>query len=112
MTRVRSGFSGSLASAFAAAGTTWVATFAWRGFTQDSARYLVPLLVLGAVLATSGAVARWARLAMPLVVLVQVVLAVVMASMMFGGSPLPVGDAWVRMVDTFQQASDLSLIHI
>jgi transglutaminase-like putative cysteine protease len=108
MSRMRTGLSGSLASAFAAAGTTWVAMFAWRGFTEGPTLFLGPLLVLGAAVAVSGAVARWARLAAPLVVLIQVVLAGIMASLIFSGSPLPVGEAWVRLNDTFTEASDVA----
>jgi transglutaminase-like putative cysteine protease len=105
---MRGGLPAALAMAFAAAGTTWVATFAWRGFTQDGSRFLGPLLLLGAVVAVSGAVARWARVAAPLVVLLQVVLSGAMASIIFSGSPIPVGAAWVRFNDTFTQAADVA----
>jgi transglutaminase-like putative cysteine protease len=108
VSRMRGGLSAALAMAFAAAGTTWVATFAWRGFTDGSGRYLGPLLVLGAVVAVTGAVARWARVAAPLVVLLQVALAAMMASLMFSGSPIPVGAAWVRLNETFTDAADVA----
>ena len=64
--------------------------------------------MLGTVIAVSGAVARWARLAAPLVVLLQVVLSGVMASMMLSGSPIPVGQAWVRFQTSFTDAVDVA----
>jgi transglutaminase-like putative cysteine protease len=103
---MRTGLSGALGMGFAAAGTTWVATFSWRGFTEGPTMYLGPLLVLGVVVATSGAVARWARLAAPLVVLIQVALSGIMASLILCDSPLPIGEGWVRLNDTFSGAVD------
>jgi transglutaminase-like putative cysteine protease len=108
MSRLRGGLPAALASAAAAAGTTWVATFSWRGFTEASSLYLGPLLALGVVVAVSGAVARWARIAAPLVVLLQVALAGMLASLMFSGSPIPVGEAWTRFQQTFTDASNVA----
>jgi transglutaminase-like putative cysteine protease len=108
VTTLRGGLPSALATGAAAAGTTWLAMFSWRGFTEDSARFLGPLLVLGAVVAVSGAVARWARVAAPLVVLLQVLLAGALASLMFSGSPLPVGPAWQRLLDTFTEAASVA----
>ena len=104
MTPLRGGFPAALTLAAVSAGTTWVAFFSWRGFTEQSARFLGPLLVLGAVIAVSGAVARWARVAPPLVVLVQVLASGALASAMLTGSPVPVGEAWVRLVDLLDGA--------
>jgi len=95
---------GGFALAAAAAGTTWLALLSWRGFTEQSVRFLGPLLVLGAVIAGTGAVARWARLSAPLVVLCQLVVSGALASTMLSGSPNPVGPAWERMRDSFADA--------
>lgn len=84
--------------ALAAAGTTWVATFAWRGFTEVSLRYLMPLLFLGLVVAGVGLALRAARLG-PLSVLAgQVVLSGMALSLVLCSSPLPIGSAWDRLV--------------
>jgi transglutaminase-like putative cysteine protease len=108
MSRLRGGLPAALASAAAAAGTTWVATFSWRGFTDGSSLYLGPLLVLAVVVAVTGAVARWARLAAPLVVLLQIALAGMLASLMLSGSPIPVGAAWTELQQTFTDASNVA----
>ncbi len=104
-TRPRTGLPAALALAMAAAGTTWVATFSWRELTEATPRYLGPLLVLGAVVAGTGALARWARFSAPVVVLAQVVLSGALASAMLSGSPIPVGSAWVRLDEKFSDAA-------
>lgn len=104
MNPVRGGFPAALALAAISAGTTWLAFFSWRGFTEQSTRFLAPLLVLALVIAVSGAALRWARLAGPLVVLVQVLLSGALASTMLSGSPIPVGQAWVRLVESLEGA--------
>jgi transglutaminase-like putative cysteine protease len=104
MSPARGGFAGTFALAAAAAGTTWLALLSWRGFTEQPARFLGPLLVLGAVVAGTGAVARWARLSAPLVVLCQVVVSGALASMMLSGAPIPVGAAWDRLQESFADA--------
>lgn len=104
MTPPRGGFPAALALAAASAGTTWLAFFSWRGFTEQSARFLGPLLVLGAAVAVTGAAARWARLAPPLVVLLQVLASGALASSMLSGSPVPVGPAWDRLVASLNVA--------
>lgn len=100
----RSGFAGGFALPAAAAGTTWLALLSWRGFTEQSVTFLGPLLVLGGVIAGTGALARWARLAAPLVVLCQLVVSGALASMMLSGSPIPVGPAWDRLQGSFVDA--------
>lgn len=99
MTRYHTSLPAALALAGAAGGTTFCALLAWRGFTEQSARFLGPLLLLAVVVAVTGAVARWARTPGPLVVLAQVMLSGALASSLLVGSPLPVGDAWLRLQD-------------
>lgn len=104
MTHSRGSLPAVLAMAAAAAATTWMAMWSWRGFARDWPAFIGPLLVLAVVVGLSGAVARWARLATPLVVLVQVLLSGAVASTMLSGSPVPVGPAWDRMVEAFGAA--------
>lgn len=104
MTSNRGGFPAALALSAAAAATTWVAFFSWRGFTEQSALFLGPLLVLGTVIAVSGAVARWARLSAPLTVLLQVLVSGALVSGMLSGSPIPVGPAWTRLTESLNGA--------
>jgi transglutaminase-like putative cysteine protease len=87
-----------LPMALAAAGTTWAATLAWRGFTEVSARYLAPLLFLALVVAGAGLALRAARLGPALVLLGQSLLSGMVLSLMLCSSPLPVGSAWDRLV--------------
>lgn len=100
----RSSLPSALVLAGAAGGTTWCALLSWRGFTEQSARFLAPLLLLAVVVAVSGAVARWARTPATLVVLVQVLLSGALASSLLVGSALPVGDAWLRLQDEVSDA--------
>ena len=104
MTRSRGSLAGALLIALAAAGTTWAATFSWRGFSEDSSLYLAPLLLLGGSVALTGALARWWRLPGAVVVLVQVLVSGMFACLMLTGSPLPVGPAWTEMQAAFSDA--------
>ena len=87
-----------LPMAVAAAGTTWAATLAWRGFTEVSTKYLAPLFFLGIVVAGVGLALRAARLSAPLVLLGQILLSGMVLSLMLCGSPLPVGSGYDRLV--------------
>ena len=92
-------------SAFGAA-TTWVALLSWRGFVELSGHFLGPLLVLGAVLVVSGALARWWRAPAPAVVLAQLLCTSIAASVLLTGSPLPVGPAWATLTGKLTDAVD------
>jgi transglutaminase-like putative cysteine protease len=63
-------------------------------------------MVLGIVIAGTGAVARWWRVPGPLVVLIQLVLSLMVASAMLCGSPIPIGASFHRLVATFRDAVD------
>jgi transglutaminase-like putative cysteine protease len=104
--RSRGSLAGSLLIALVAAGTTWAATFSWRGFSETSSIYLGSLLVLGATVAVTGALARWWRLPGIVVVLLQVLVSGMLACAMLTGSPLPIGPAWVEMQAAFSDAVD------
>src|SRR3954469_15543042 len=87
-----------------AATTTLVSLLTWQGFTQDFGRTLGPLFVIAVVTAATGALGRWWRVPRPLLVLAQVLLVAAVVSAYICGSPLPVGDAWDRLVTAFQDA--------
>ena len=98
---------GTIVSMAAVAGaTTWVALMSWRGFTEQSGRFLGPLLTLAIVVAATGAMARWWRAPGPVVVLAQLAASGVVFSMILTGSPLPIGAAWGRMMTSFTDAVD------
>ncbi|MCH1868266.1 DUF3488 and transglutaminase-like domain-containing protein [Nocardioides sp. CFH 31398] len=69
--------------------TAWATTMAWRGFTENPDRFLVPLLAIGLVVAVSGTALRAVRTPGPLVVMVQVALAALGVLRSATGSWLP-----------------------
>jgi hypothetical protein len=77
-----------------AAATTWAALLSWRGFTADSSVYLADLVVVGIVVAATGALARWRRLPGLAVVALQVVLGVAVTSQLVSDQPLPGPAFW------------------
>ncbi|MFC6285595.1 transglutaminaseTgpA domain-containing protein [Nocardioides sp. GCM10027113] len=94
----------SLTLPLAAAGTTWLAFLSWRGFTEQPAQFLGPLMVLAATVAVTGAVARWLRVPGPFVVLVQLLVSGMLAGALLSGAPLPFGDGRLRLQITFEDA--------
>ncbi len=97
MTRARTNLAGAMLLAIVAAGTTWAATLSWRGFTQTSSSWLLPLLILALVVAATGALARWWRLPGAVAFLLQVLVSAMFACLLLTGSPLPVGPAWSEL---------------
>ena len=65
---------------------------------------LGPLFVVAVIVAGTGAVGRWWRLPRPLLVLAQVLLVGMVVCAFVCGSPLPIGEAWDRLVTAFQDA--------
>ncbi|WP_125038633.1 DUF3488 and transglutaminase-like domain-containing protein [Nocardioides sp. LS1] len=108
MSRMRGGLGSQLSLAGAAALTTWVAMWSWRGFTQMPGRFLGPLFVLAALVAGIGALARWWRAPWPAVLGLQALVGGMVASAMLCGSPVPVGPAYSRLLDAFRAAVDSS----
>ncbi|MEJ7833955.1 MAG: DUF3488 and transglutaminase-like domain-containing protein [Nocardioides sp.] len=104
MTKPRGSLGAGMLMGLAAAGTTWVAMLSWRGFTENPAAFLAPLFFLGIVVGVTGALARWWRLPGPVVILAQVLVAAMAASLGFTGSPLPIGEAWTELVAKFADA--------
>ena len=87
------------------AGTTLVSLLTWQGFTENFGGTLGPLLLLAVVVAGTGALARWWRVPRLLIVVVQVLLAGMIASTIICGSPIPIGDAWGRLITAFTDAT-------
>lgn len=106
MSGARGSLAAGLALSFTAAATTWVAMLSWRGFTEDSSRFLAQLVLVGTVIAGSGALARWWRLPGVVVLLAQVLLATVVGSLLLTGYPLPVGGAWTELRILLEGAVD------
>ncbi len=92
------------ATSAAAAGTTWLATLAWRGFTQDPSGYLWPLLALALLVAVVGAALRRFHLPGVVVLLAQLVLGLMALTALLTGSPLPVGAAGVDLLEALGTA--------
>lgn len=108
MTRGRGSLAASLALPAVAAGTTWVAMYAWRDFADTPGGFLNPLFLLAIVVAGTGTALRWWRTPAPLLVGVQVVASGVVAMLLITGSPLPVGSGWTELHQALSAALDSS----
>jgi transglutaminase-like putative cysteine protease len=106
LARMRGGFRDVLVLALVAAATTWVALLSWKGFAIDYPGFMGPLIVIGAVVALSGAVLRWLRVPGALLVLAQLVIVGMVVSLYLTGSLVPIGEAWLRLEEAFQDASE------
>ena len=104
MNHPRGHFGSNLLVACCAAGTAWLAMYAWRGLTQTPGDFLNPLLLLAVVVAGTGTAARWWRWPAPTVVLLQVVVTGMITSLLLCGSPLPVGSAWTELTSSISDA--------
>lgn len=96
----------TLAVSAAAAGTTWLAMLSWRPFVEAPGSYLGPLLLVGAVVVATGALARWARVPGGLVVLAQVLTGGVATCLALTGYPLPVGPGLLELELVVRSAVD------
>ena len=103
---MRGGFRDALVLALVAAATTWVALLSWKGFAIDYSGFMGPLIVIGVVVALSGAVLRWLRVPGALLVLAQLVIVGMVVSLYLTGSLVPIGEAWLRLEEAFQDASE------
>jgi hypothetical protein len=103
--RLHGGLRDALVLALVASFTTWVALLSWRGFALEWGGFMGPLVAIALVVGLSGAVLRWLRVPGLLVVLAQVMIVGAVVSLYVCGSPLPVGEAWLRFELAFQDAS-------
>jgi hypothetical protein len=100
----RGTLSAGIALASVSAGTTWVAMYSWRGFTETPGGFLNPLFLLGLVVAGTGTAARWWRWPGWLVVLTQVAVSGMVTSLLITGSPLPVAGAYGELREAISAA--------
>lgn len=106
MNRSRGRLTTNLLFAVVAAGTAWLAMYAWRDLTVTPGSFLNPLLVLALAVAGTGTAARWWRWPGPFVVLFEVGITGMLACLFLTGSPLPIGGAWAELVDAITDAVD------
>jgi transglutaminase-like putative cysteine protease len=92
--------------AWLAAMTTWISLLAWKGFVSDSPDYLGPLLTFSFVMAALGAVARWARVPLAAVALLQLVLLGVWILLQYGGGGFASPEGIDSVVQAFRSAVD------
>ncbi|MEO9324677.1 transglutaminaseTgpA domain-containing protein [Nocardioides sp. C4-1] len=85
-----------------AAATTWIAMWSWRGFTERPADFLAALVVVGAVVAITGGLARWRRLPGGVVVLAQLVVGGAATCQVVADRPWPGAEFWAAL----QRAGD------
>lgn len=86
--------------------TTWATLFSWRGFSDQPATYLVPLLMTCLSIGALGALLRWVRTPALLIPLAQLLLAGVVVLVAFGGSPLPTPETLRQLDATFAESID------
>lgn len=79
---------------------SWTTVLSWRVLTDDFGEVAIPLLLIGVVLAGSGALARWSRLPGLAIVAGQLVLGGLLVLGTTTGSPIPTPSN----VDTFMAA--------
>lgn len=89
-----------------AAGTTLVSLLTWQGFSERYGETLGPLVVIAVLVAGSGTLGRWWRVPRALVFGAQVVLVGMVVSAYVAGSPLPLGEGWLRFEAAFVDAVD------
>ena len=78
-------------------GHRWLATTAWRGFTETPGSFLSPLLLLAALVAGSApdcATCGWPG---SLVLLVQLVVGGIAATSIVAGTLVVTGEGWLRL---------------
>jgi len=106
MTTRRRALVDTVSLSVAAAATGWVATTAWRGFTDAPGRYLFPLLLLALLVAGTGIGLRHVRVPGSLVLLVQLVLGGLTATSLVAGTFVVTGDGWLRLGSELSAAVD------
>lgn len=84
--------------------TTWATLWSWRGFSDASSSYLAPLLFTCLLIGLVGALLRWLRAPVAVIVLVQLLVTGVVVLWAFGGSPVPTGESIEQLRRTFDDA--------
>ena len=86
--------------------TGWVATTAWRGFTDAPHLFLYPLLGLGLMVLVIGTGLRHLRVPVLLVLLAQLFLGGLAATSLVAGAPVVTGQGWLRFGQEISSALD------
>jgi transglutaminase-like putative cysteine protease len=104
MSTRRRALADSVALTAAAAGTSWLATTSWRGFTEAPGRFLWPLLLVALLVAGIGAGLRHLRWPPTLVLVVQLVVGLVVAASLAGGALVLTRDGWLSFGSAISDA--------
>jgi len=96
----------SVALTAVAAGTSWLATTSWSGFTEAPGRFLWPLLFMALLVAGIGAGLRHLRWPPALVLVVQLVVGTVVAASLAGGALVLTRDGWLAFGSAISGALD------
>ncbi len=89
-----------------AAATTCAAMLSWRGFVEVSGPYLLPLMVLGTVVAGTGGLARWWQAPVLVVVAAQFLVSISALTLLLTGHLLPIGAGWSELLSHFANAAE------
>jgi len=104
MSRPRLSLNRGLQVSMIAALTTWIMLSSWRGFVTDAGNFLGPLLTFAVVMAAVGALARWGRVPVLGVVVLELLLLAAWVLNTYGGSVLPTSDTIDAVVAAFRDA--------
>lgn len=83
----------------------------WRSLSEESSRFLGPLLLIGALIVCAGALARWMQLPSSLVALSQSAVGAMATSLAVTGDPLPLGPDWSDLRSAFLAAFESANQH-
>lgn len=111
MSNRRRAVADTVALSLAAAGTGWLSTTAWRGFTEAPGRFLSPLLLLALLVAGIGIGLRHLRAPGSMVLLVQLVVGGLVAASLVAGTFVATGEGWRRMGGELSAAVDTAQRH-
>jgi transglutaminase-like putative cysteine protease len=100
----RAGLLAGLRFSLCAAATAWVALMSWRGFTLEPSRFLSELVLVGVVVAVVGALLRWRRMPVAVVLAAQAVAGGGVVCQVVADRPYP-GDAFLSALS---RSSDLA----
>ncbi|NYE38494.1 transglutaminase-like putative cysteine protease [Nocardioides cavernae] len=84
---------------------SWATVLSWRVLTDGFAEVAIPLLMIGVVVAGTGALGRWSRLPLPGIIAGQLVIGALLVLGTTTGSPIPTPGN----VDLFLAALDAAL---
>jgi len=104
MSRPRLSLSHGLQVSMIAALTTWITLSSWRGFVADAGNFQGPLFMFAVVMAAVGALARWGRVPVVGVVVLELLLLAGWVLNTYGGSLLPTSETIDAVVAAFRDA--------